>query len=291
MRRIILAIALIFSFSGVVCAEQKPAQQRIIALAPHAVELLFSLGVGDRIIATTEYADYPSAAKDIPRVGGYHGLNVERIFELQPDLIIAWENGNKIEDIQRMEELGLPVFRSKTETLDALPAHLLKLGKLLGVEGKAEALAKDFRDRLQAIRDHNAKKAPVTFFYQLWLEPLRTMTSQSWVNDSLLSCNGQNIFDDTGLTEYPQVSMEHVLLKQPQAIVVPSHHGDGLTTAELWLQWPEIPAVKNEHIFYVDGDVLHRYALRVLDGIESVCAALDQVRVQRAVSQAQASSP
>lgn len=278
-------IVLSFCSASVQASAEDRPPQRIVALAPHAVELLYALGAGDRIIATTEYADYPEAAKNIPRVGGYHGLNIERIYELQPDLVIVWENGNKSDDIERFEELGLPIFRSKTDKLDTLPAHLMRLGKVLGLEAKAQALADSFTRRLADIRAKNANKAPVSFFYQLWLEPLRTMTAQSWVNDVLLACNGRNIFDSTDLSEYPQVNMETVLLRAPQAIIVPSHHGDVLATGEAWLQWPEIPAVRNQHIYYIDGDILHRYALRILEGVETVCEAFDKVRASESKSE------
>ena len=108
----ILAVVLVseFSIAEYPLPEVRNAQ-RIIALSPHSVELLYALGVGDRVIGTTEFADYPEAANTIERVGGYHGIQTERIVELQPDLIVAWEGGNKAEDLNMLEALKLPVYQ------------------------------------------------------------------------------------------------------------------------------------------------------------------------------------
>lgn len=258
--------------------EPRPAQ-RIVALAPHTVELLFALGAGERIVATTDFSNYPEAALAIPRVGGYNGLQIERVLELQPDLILAWQDGNKAEDIDRLESLGLPVVRSRIESIDAIPARLRELGRRLGLEQKAAQLAENFVRDVEAIRAENRSKVPVRFFYQLWLEPLKTLTPGSWVNESLRSCGGENVFPDQGASFYPQVSLENVLLKAPQAIIVPSHHGDVIASGERWREWPEIPAVNKGHVYYIDGDLLHRPTLRILEGMREVCRVFDQVRM------------
>ena len=259
-------------------ANTEAPAKRIVALAPHTVELMYSLGAGERIIATTEFADYPPVAKNIPRVGGYNGLQLERIFEMQPDLVLAWDGGNKGEDIDRLEQLGLRVVRSQVESIDEIPEHLAVLGELMGMQASAGKVAQNFRDELAKIRDSNSHKARVRFFYQLWLEPLKTLTSDSWVNESLRSCGGENVFAPVGGSAYPQVSIENVLLKAPQVIIVPSHHGDVIATGEMWQTWPEIPAVAKEHIYYIDGDILHRPTLRVLEGMREICEVFDRVR-------------
>lgn len=260
--------------------KQDTAPQRIIALAPHTVELLFSLGVGDRIIATTDFATYPEAAQSIPRIGGYNGLQIEQAYALQPDLVLAWESGNRAEDLARLESLGLRVDRGDIPTIGDIPQRLRDLGRLLHVEEKAEALASQFAQELRTIQEQHAAKAPVSFFYQLWLEPLKTLTPGSWVNDIPRSCGGQNIFADQGPHFYPQVSIENVLLKQPEVIIVPSHHGDVIASGDMWKDWPEIPAVANKQIHFIDGDLLHRPTLRVLDGLKRVCTIFDQIRAE-----------
>jgi len=262
-----------------VTVQEKPAE-RIIALSPHSVELLFMLGVGHKIVATTNYSDYPEAAKKIPQIGGYNGVQIEKVLELDPDLIIAWEGGNKAQDIEQMERLGLNVYRSQTESLSDIAAEIIRLGALVGREAQAKTASKKFTDDLLKVRKNNEMKPKVTFFYQLWKDPLRAMAAGSWINEVITSCGGQNVFNDNAM-DYPQVSMENVIQHSPEAIVIPSHHGTGVGEGGQWSDWPEIPAVKNGHIFYIDGDLLHRFSVRILEGVSLVCDAFDRVRADK----------
>ena len=274
---IVVITALLTGFGQIASAADAPQVERVIALSPHAVELIFELGAGDRIVATTDFADYPEAAKAIPRVGGYHGIQIEQVMSLKPDLIVAWEGGNPDTDLARMESLGLPVYRGKTESLGDIATELEHLGNSLGLKEEGVRAAQEFRARWADVQQRNARKPPIRFFYQLWSDPLRAMAAGSWINEMLTSCGGVNIFDDTAV-DYPQVSTETILLKAPQAIIVPSHHGRVVEINAQWKRWPEIPAVANGHIFFINGDLLHRFSVRVIQGMDEICRAFDQVR-------------
>ncbi len=251
--------------------------QRIVALSPHSVELLFLLGVGERIVATTSFADYPEAAKSIPVVGGYNGIQIEKVLSLKPDLVIAWEGGNKRDDITQLERLGINVYRSNTTSLSEIADEIVRLGKLVGEPDRAKQESENYLNGLSDLKSRYADKKPVRFFYQLWSEPLRAMAAKSWINEMLTGCGGQNIFD-ASVGDYPQVSIENILSEQPEIIIIPSHHGRGLGEDEFWQKWPEVPAVKNNRIVYVNGDLLHRFSVRTLEGMKVVCAHLEQVR-------------
>ncbi len=253
------------------------SKQRIIALSPHSVELIYLLGAGERIVATTSFADYPEAAKSIPVIGGYNGIQIEKVLVLKPDLIIAWESGNKADDLVQLERLGFKVYRSQTRNLSGIADEILRLGELLGLPERARSEADRFMTRLDSIKAQHAHKQTVRFFYQLWNEPLRAMAAQSWINEMLVGCGGQNIFD-ASIGDYPQVSIESVLERKPEAIVIPSHHGHGLGEGDFWLKWPEIPAVQNRQVFYINGDIVHRFSVRALDGMQTICEHFDEVR-------------
>jgi vitamin B12 transport system substrate-binding protein len=253
--------------------------QRIVALSPHSVELLYALGIGNRILATTDYADYPQAAKKIERVGGYHGVLAERILELNPDLIVAWEGGNKSGDLDKLESLGLPVYRTETKKLRDIAIEITMLGALTGTQKKAKLLVDKFYQDLDSLAEENKNKTKVSFFYQLWSSPIRTISVGSWINEMLTICGGSNIVSSTDV-DYPQISLETVLLYKPQAIIIPSAHGhdNGELSGLKWTDWPEIPAVKNQHIYRINGDILHRFSLRVVEAIETICSTFDRVR-------------
>lgn len=270
-------VAILLSLTSISHGEAKKGAQRIIALAPHAVELVYMLGAGDRIIGTTQYADYPEAAKEIPRIGGYAGIQIERVLELKPDLIIAWKGGNKDQDIEQMQALGLPVYLSITKRLDDIPKEMLSLGDKLDLQATAQQHANAFNLKLKQLRDENKDKPKVKVFYQLWSEPLRAMAAGSWINELITGCGGVNVFNDQSL-DYPQVSIETVLLEKPDVIIIPSQHGSKIEAGDKWGVWPEIPAVKNKQIHFINGDIVHRFSGRILQGMQAVCDVLDQAR-------------
>lgn len=269
--------------STTVTSRVKTAPEKIIALSPHSVELLFSLGVGDKIIGTTDYADYPEAAKKIPRVGGYHGLDIEGIFAQQPDLIIAWRGGNAEEEVQRLAQLGLEVYQSHPQSLAQVADELEVLGAKVGQTQVGLERAQAFRERLASLRSDYGSKTKVRFFYQLWAQPLRGVAQGSWINEVMAGCGGENVLDSS-YPDYPQVSIEAVLMAEPEVILQPSQHGADVSTGFDWSKWPEIPAVSNEHIFALNGDLLHRFSERILDGMEQVCERLEQVRQSKATN-------
>lgn len=263
---------------AVLAAEQSndfSAVKRIVALSPHGVEMLFAIGAGDKIVATTDYADYPEAAKSIPRIGGFYGIQIERIIELNPDLVVVWQSGNKLEDINQIQQLGFKVFNSDPKSLDDVAAELVQLGELTGLQTQAEQVAADYRAQLADIRQRNLNKPSVKVFYQLWSTPLMTVAKGSWIQHSIAACHGDNVFYDAA-SEYPQISIENVLLTQAEVILQSQDEGNILGVD--WSAWPELPAVKNKHIYQLNADLLHRASPRAILGVAALCEALDNAR-------------
>lgn len=259
------------------CSTDVQAQpaKRIIALSPHAVEMLYAIGAGDTIVAATDYADYPEAAKKIPRIGGYYGIQMERVMELNPDLIVVWDSGNKAEDINQLKTLGFNLYGSDPKTLEGVAKELEELGQLTGHVEEASKAAAVYRAELIRLRVENAKKSEPKVFYQLWLTPLMTVSKNSWIQQIISVCHGQNVFYDAA-SDYPQVSLENVLLTLPEVILQSEEEGN--VKGVDWRQWPEIPAVKKQHIYQLNDDLLHRATPRALLGVQALCDALDKAR-------------
>uniref|UniRef100_E6XK21 ABC cobalamin transporter, periplasmic substrate-binding protein, BtuF n=1 Tax=Shewanella putrefaciens (strain 200) TaxID=399804 RepID=E6XK21_SHEP2 len=259
------------------CSTDVQAQpaKRIIALSPHAVEMLYAIGAGDTIVAATDYADYPEAAKKIPRIGGYYGIQMERVMELNPDLIVVWDSGNKAEDINQLRTLGFNLYGSDPKTLEGVAKELEELGQLTGHVEEASKAAAAYRAELIRLRVENAKKSEPKVFYQLWSTPLMTVSKNSWIQEIMSVCHGQNVFYDAA-SDYPQVSLENVLLTLPEVILQSEEEGN--VKGVDWRQWPEIPAVKKQHIYQLNADLLHRATPRALLGVQALCDALDKAR-------------
>ncbi len=255
---------------------EKP-KQRIIALAPHIVEMLFDIGAGEQIVGAVAYSDYPKAALDIPRVGSYHGMQIEKLLALNPDLVIVWKSGNSQSDIDKMKRLGLNVVFSNPKDIDDVATELRYFGELTGNQKQAEMVALAYERRLKILRVKNKDKQLIPIFYQLWSEPMMTINGTTWINQLIEVCQGENVFKSNP-TPYPKIGIENVIVAQPHLMILPDENADKPQPIINWDKWPEIPAVKNNKFIHVDADLLHRFSTRMLSGIEDMCEKIDQQR-------------
>jgi vitamin B12 transport system substrate-binding protein len=257
--------------------ETTEAKPSIIALAPHIVEMLYSIGAGDQIIGTTDFADYPEQAKKIPRIGNYVRLQLERVIELQPDLIIAWKSGNPSDDLARLSQLGFTVVYSQPNTFEDIASEIVHFGKLTGHEQQAQKLAKQFSTELTSIKKTYQDKKSITVFYELWSRPLTTIAKGSWPQQHLDICHATNPFKQVS-TPYPQVNIEQVIQSPIDLIIQPLSKNQKDREGFNWQDWPLIPAVKNNHIIQPDADALHRMTLRSLGELKHLCEQIDLIR-------------
>ncbi len=250
--------------------------QRIIALAPHLVENLFSIGAGERIVGTSAYADYPAAAKQIPQVSDYSGVQIEKILALKPDLVLAWKSGTPAADITRMQQLGLTVVVTEIENLAHLASHLRQLGQLTGTSGRANTLADDYQQQLAKLEQQYQQATPVDTFYELWGNPLTTAANRAWPAQQVALCGGRNVFADA-VGDYPQVGLEQVLVRNPTLIIQPISATEQRQLVN-WQQWPALKAVQHQHILQPNADALHRTTLRMLPALRQLCQQIDDIR-------------
>jgi vitamin B12 transport system substrate-binding protein len=259
-------------------ASDNPLQkQRIIALAPHIVESLYAIGAGQQIIGTTAHADYPKAAEDILRVGNYARLQIEKIIQLKPDLIIAWKTGNPADDLARLEKYQLNVMYSHPQTLEDVAKELIMLGEVTGRETEANIIAAEYMKKLQKIKNTYANKSKVSVFYELWSRPLRTVANKAWPQQQIELCGASNPFADAQ-DGYPSIGLEQVLVTLPQVVIQPGEHSADSPDGLNWQQWQHIPAVKNNFIFHPNADKAHRMTTRMLDEVLILCEHIDTAR-------------
>jgi iron complex transport system substrate-binding protein len=261
-------------------ARLKAPAKRIITLAPHATEILYAAGAGERLVGTVEFSDYPPAAKKVPRVGSYERLDLEAIAALKPDLVIAWETGNPAGQVEKLRALGLTVYASQPNRMEDVAAQLERFGQLAGTEATASAAAGQFRQRLENLRRGNAKKPPVRVFYQIWTAPLMTVGGPQIISDAIRLCGGENVFGKLGQMA-PTVSVEAVLEADPEAIVATGMGDARPEWLNDWNKWTRMTAVKRGNLFHINPDLMQRHTPRILDGAEQLCADLDIARSRR----------
>ena len=271
--------------SGQALTLQKPAQ-RIVSLAPHITELLFAVGAGAAVVGTSEFSDYPEAARAIPRVGGGGGLDLEAILALRPDLVIAWESGNPAGQARRLQQLGLPVFFSEPSRMEDIISSLERFGQLTGRQEAARVQAAAFADRLEALRQRYSSQDAVSVYYQIWDQPLMTVNGRHIVSDVIRLCGGRNVFADLP-TLAPQIDREAVLAANPDVIVVGDAAGEPATSLAAWERWPELKAVHQRHLYTIQRELLVRHTPRLLEGAGQLCRLLEGVREDRGLASEQ----
>jgi iron complex transport system substrate-binding protein len=258
----------------------KQPAQRIISLAPHLTELLFAAGAGGRLVGTVEFSDYPPAAQGIARVGDSAQLDLERIVALKPDLVLVWQDGNAQRQLEKLLQLGIPVFYNEPRRLPDIARAIEQFGLLAGTEAVALPSARAFAARVEELRRRYADRAPVSVFYQIWDQPLMTVNGEHLISDVIRLCGGQNVF--AGLKPLtPEISIEAVLAADPEAIAGMSAEAGQAGNLDQWKRWPRLQAVARGNLFVIDADLISRNTPRILDGAEQLCEQLAAARVRR----------
>ncbi len=253
---------------------EEPAR-RIVSLAPHVTELLYAAGAGPQVVGVSNHSDYPPQAGQLPALGGYNALDLERILSLKPDLIVAWHSGNKPAQLARLHSFGIPIYESQPADFGMIATALEKLAHLAGSDAAGAQAASDFRARWQGLERQYQGRQEVSVFYQIWGQPLMTLNGQHMVSSVLRLCGGRNIF--AGLPQLaPTVSVEAVLAADPQVILTPSDAKD--QPLQRWRQFARLRAVREGQLYTVNADWLNRAGPRVLEAAQEVCAKLDQAR-------------
>jgi len=251
--------------------------QRIISLAPHVTELLYAIGAGKYIVGTVSYSDYPAAAKKLPRVGSYNAFDLEAIVALQPDLVVAWQSANPAAALEKLKALSVPVFFSEPRRLEDVATNLERLGKLTANEVTANTVSATFRRKLAGLRSKYRSAREVSVFYQVWHQPLMTISGEHIISQVIGLCGGRNVFASLS-TLAPKISLEAVLRKDPEVIVAGNSALNYSGWKDDWRRWPALRAVKNDHLFYVNPDIIQRHTPRILQGAGVLCKQIETVR-------------
>jgi iron complex transport system substrate-binding protein len=259
--------------------------ERIISLAPCNTEILFTLGLGDRVVGVSERCDFPPEAKKVEQIGTPEELDYEKIVELAPDLILATELNSK-EAIARLDQLGLPVVVLEAQNVFAVLSNIERVGRLTGTEERADKLVAELEERVDNVL---AKMQKTCAFGKpcnrlrvfLEIDSDLTTVGPDTVMDALIKmAGGINIATDTG-DEYPQFGVEEIIRQNPEVIVLADSHL-GVTTEMVKTRpgWEGITAVKKDDIYPIDRDIITRPGPRIVDGLEELaqmvqCARFD----------------
>lgn len=245
--------------------------QRIVSLSPSNTEIAFALDLADRLVGVTEYCDYPPEAQEKEMIGDFSTPNIERIVELEPDLILA--STMHEEAVTQLDLLGIPVLVIESSSLAELYTSIALVAELTGSPAVGEELIGSMKQRIEAIEAAvsvipEAEKMRV--YYEVYSDPLMSAGRKAFINEIITLAGGINIFGD--LDEgYPQVSAEAVAEREPQIILFPDYHGTAdLVMASMAIRpgWGNVPAVLNNMVFAVPDDIFSRPGPRIVQAVE-----------------------
>ncbi|MDP5254564.1 helical backbone metal receptor [Vibrio sp. HB161653] len=246
---------------------------RVITLSPHATELAASAGLLPNIVAVSEASDFPPSVIDLPKVANYHGLNIEKIVALKPDLIIAWPNGNPQKEVLLLKKLGFHIVDSAPQTLAEIADNIDMLSHYSANPSVGRAAAAEFRLALTRLKQQYHTQRPVRYYFQVSAKPSIAMSDHDWPSDIFRFCGGKNIFADAP-NAYPQVNIEQVALKAPEVIFTntPSFANDWQALNA------QIPALAKGQVWSLNSDWLTRATVRSLEAVKQVCQFLSIAR-------------
>ena len=246
--------------------------QRIVSLAPSNTEILFALGLADKVVAVTDYCDYPPEAKEKPSIGGFSTPNIEELVALSPDLILATSIHEK-RIIPQLEGKGMAVFALNPKTLDEVLEAINLVGEITGREEEASGLVAEMQHRIKAVTD-KADGMPENerprVFYIVWHDSLMTAGSGTLQDDLIEKTGGINIARD--LAGYAIISLEVAIAANPEVMIAGGGHGSGedltFQFAKAEPRLKDIDARQNNRVYMVDSDLSSRPGPRIVDGLE-----------------------
>jgi iron complex transport system substrate-binding protein len=250
----------------------------IVSVSPACTEILFALGLEDRVMGVTEYCDYPEGAKAKPKIGTFTNPSLEAILDLDPDLVLA-TGGVQLEMLDRMEELGLVVFAVNPTTFDETVACILEIGELTGTEREAGSIAADMNARAADIArrvsemEQGGEERPRAFYEIFFDNSVWTAGSKSIISDLIRLAGGENI-GDADTSDYYEFSVERLISEDPEVYLVGS--GSMFEPGDITARsgWERMDAVAGGRVYVIEENLVYRTGPRLIEGLEAIHAAL-----------------
>lgn len=254
--------------------------RRVVSLLPSLTEIVLALGREETLVARTRY-DRDPRVRDLPSVGGGLRPNLETIGRLRPDLVLAWSDEGDARLADRLRALEIPLYAADAQTLADVRRHATNLGRLLGAEREADRLLDSIHRGLARLRARTEGAERPSVFYVVWPDPPTTAGPGTYLDSLISVAGGANAFADAP-ARWPQVSLEEVLRRDPDVVVLASRH-DGSAVDTLRLRerpgWRSLSAVRRGRVLVVDADLFNRPGPRVVEAARTLAEFLHPDRL------------
>ena len=228
---------------------------RLVCLMPSIVDDVYALGAGADVVGITDYVEYPAAAKSKPSVGLPLTPSVETILALHPDLILADPEMSGVDTIDRLRRLGFPVFTVMARGVGGIYSSIASIGQALNREDAARVLIAKLHAREAAVRQRAAGKPVVRILMPVGIDPVVTIGKHAFITEMIAIAGGRSVTDDLS-QEWQQISLEAVMERNPQALLLIQGSKMSLDQIRSRPGWSNLAAVKNRRIYYVDDRIV-----------------------------------
>jgi iron complex transport system substrate-binding protein len=224
---------------------------RIVALVPNITDDVYSLGAGDDVVGISDFTEYPAEARSKPVVGTITDPSIEAIVALHPDLILGTPYANNQNALDALQRLGIPVFLIDPHGVAGILRSLLVLGNALNRQAEAAALVARLNQRIEAVQKRVQGKPVIRVFMPVSYDPVFTIGKGSYITEIVALAGGRSITDDLK-QEWPEISLEAVIARAPEALLMLRGGSTTLASLERRPGWKLLPAVRNRRVYYVD---------------------------------------
>jgi len=255
-----------------------PSQMRIVSMAPNLTEILYGLGLDKEIIAVSSDSNYPIEAKSLPQVGTFWQPDMEAIVKACPTLVAAMGFDQQKALSRRLQRLGCKTLSLNIESFPELYSGIESLGAATGRTAGAHAMIERIKSIQGDFKRRFSERPAPKVLWVIQREPLRVAGVDTFINDMIVVCGGVNAIPRT-LHQYPPISQESLLSFLPDVIIEPSDTPADFerltrTCAEFYGRYPSVPAVQNQRIYVLNGDLVSRLGPRIEQGIKQVAKCL-----------------
>ncbi|MGH8439397.1 MAG: cobalamin-binding protein [Pseudomonas sp.] len=245
------------------------AASRVVSLAPSLSEIVVELHATDLLVGMLDGGERPPALAQVPSVGRYGQIDMERLLSLKPDLLLLWPGSVPAAQRDQLMRLGIATYTAEPHGIDELIEQIEAIGVQMGRAEQGRARAQQLREQLQKLRVQYHREQPLRVFYQVWDKPLYTVGGGQIVSDALAVCGARNVFAELKVPA-PQVSLESVLLHDPQVILASDQ-----AQLDAWKAWPQVDAVRHGRLLLVPDKGLERPSGQMIEATARLCQVLD----------------
>jgi ABC-type Fe3+-hydroxamate transport system substrate-binding protein len=241
---------------------------RVICLMPTVTDTVFALGGGDDVVAISDYTKYPAAALTKPSVGDLIKPSIEIILSLHPDLVIGMQPKGPMEVTDQLERVGIPIFLVSPHGLAGILHSVETIGIALNRTQQSDALVHSLQQRIEAVKARTKGLPVPRVFMPVWYDPITTIGKNAFITEIIAAAGGRSVTDDLP-TEWPQVSMEVVLERTPDAMLLVRGGKTTLKVLESRPGWSSMAAIKEHRAYYVD-DRINLASPMAIDALEDL---------------------